>query len=128
MKLLRIAALGLVAPLFAQEGHPIVGSWHGNWGVNAKDRNDVTLILNYDGKNIIGMINPGVDVAKIQKASLEPAGWMVHIEADRKDKSGKLVHVVIDGKIEDVTYVRRAIVGTWMEGSAKGDFKVTRDE
>jgi hypothetical protein len=56
----------LTVPLIAQEGHPLVGSWRGDWGPNAKDRTDVTFILNYDGNNIVGMINPGPDVAKLQ--------------------------------------------------------------
>ena len=111
-----------------QEGHPLVGSWHGNWGPNAKDRTDVTFVLNYDGKNITGLVNPGPDAGKVQNASLDAGNWGVHLEADLKDRSGKPVHVIIEGKIEDVTSVRRAIVGTWMQGSMKGDFKVTRDD
>ena len=70
----RLAAyLIALAPLIipratpAQEGHPLVGSWHGNWGPDAKDRTGVTFILNYDGKNIVGMINPGPDVARLQR-------------------------------------------------------------
>jgi hypothetical protein len=118
----------LAGALLAQEGHPLVGSWHGNWGPNPKDRTDITFVLNYDGNNIIGMINPGPDAAKLQKATLDASNWGVHLEADIKDKSGSTVHVMADGKIEDVTSVRRAITGTWTQGSVKGDFKVTRDD
>ena len=106
----------------------MVGSWHGDWGPNAKDRTDVTFILNYDGKNIVGMINPGPDVAKLQNASLDASNWGVHLEADMKDRSGKLIHFVADGKVEDVTSARRRIVGTWSQGGMKGDFKITRDK
>jgi hypothetical protein len=126
---MRLAAFLLtLVPLMAQEGHPLVGSWHGDWGPNAKDRTDVTFILNYDGKNIVGMINPGPDVAKLQNASLEASNWGVHLEADMKDRSGKLIHFVADGKVEDVTSARRRIVGTWSQGGVKGDFKITRDD
>ena len=126
---MRLAAFLLtLVPLMAQEGHPLVGSWHGDWGPNAKDRTDVTFILNYDGKNIVGMINPGPDVAKLQNASLEASNWGVHLEADMKDRSGKLIHFVADGKVEDVTSARRRIVGTWSQGGMKGDFKITRDK
>jgi hypothetical protein len=118
-----LLCVAMAAPLPAQEGHPLVGTWHGTWGPNAKDRTDVTLVLNWDGKDITGMINPGPDALKLQKATLEPGNWGIHFEADTKTG----VHVVIDGKIEDVTNVRRAIVGTWTQGNAKGDFKVTRD-
>jgi hypothetical protein len=126
-KLIYVTAV-LAGSLLAQEGHPLVGSWHGNLGTSAKDRTDVTFVLNYDGKNITGLINPGPDAAKVQNASLDAGTWGVHLEGDLKDRSGKSVHIVMDGKIEDVTSVRRAIVGTWTQGSAKGDFKVTRDD
>jgi hypothetical protein len=88
----------------------------------------VTFVLNYDGRNITGLVNPGPDSGKVQNASLDPSNWGVHFEADVKDKSGKPVHVTFDGKIEDVTSVRRAIVGTCTQGAVKGDFKVTRDD
>ena len=126
---MRLAAFLLtLVPLMAQEGHPLLGSWHGDWGPNAKDRTDVAFILNYDGKNIVGMINPGPDVAKLQNASLDASNWGVHLEADMKDRSGKLIHFVADGKVEDVTSARRRIVGTWSQGGMKGDFKITRDK
>ena len=126
------AYLIVLAPLIrttmAQEGHPLVGSWHGNWAPNAKDRTDVTFILNYDGKDIVGMINPGPDVARLQKATLDASNWGVHFEADMKDRSGKMVHVIVDGKIENVTSRTRKIVGTWTQGGVTGDFEVTRDD
>ena len=124
------ASLALVAPVMAQEGHPLSGTWHGTWGVqggpNSKDRIDVTLVMSWDG-TLSGILNPGLRSAKLQKAALDASNWGVHFEADLKDKSGAMVHVVADGTIEDVTNVRRSIVGVWTQGSAKGDFKVIRD-
>jgi len=123
-----IAAL-MAAATFApaQEGHPLVGAWHGTWGANDKDRNDVTVVMNWDGKEITGMINPGLDSMKIQKATLDPSSWAVHFEADTKDKSGAMVHISADGKLEDLTNVRRSLTGTWTQGSVKGNFKIKRD-
>jgi len=84
-------------------------------------------------ENITGLINPGPESIKLSKASLEPSfdpkGWGVHFEADAKDHDdGKPAHFVIDGKIENLTSIRRSIVGTWSHGNVKGDFKVTRDQ
>jgi hypothetical protein len=125
-------SLAVLTPLLAQEGHPLVGTWHGDWGPTATHRNDVTLVLDWDGKNITGLINPGPESIKLSKAALEPSsdpkGWMVHFEADAKDHDGKPVHFLIDGKIENLTSIRRSIVGTWSHGNVKGDFKVTRDQ
>jgi hypothetical protein len=116
----------LALPLLSQEGHPLVGTWHGNWGANAKDRNDVTVVMNWDGKNISGMINPGPGSLKLS-GTLDPSNWTVHLLADGKDASGKPLHVEIEGKIENLTNVRRYVVGTWTEGATKGDVKITRD-
>ena len=122
-----LLCLVLVAPAPAQEGHPLVGSWHGTWGPNAKDRTDVTLVMEWDGKEVTGILNPGLNSAKLQKATLDPSTWTLRFEADLKDRSGAAVHVVAEGKIEDITNARRSIVGAWTQGAAKGDFKITRD-
>ena len=83
-------------------------------------------------QNISGLINPGPESIKLTKATMEPSfdpkGWTVHFEADAKDHDGKPVHFMIDGKIENLTSIRRSIVGTWNHGGVKGDFKITRDQ
>lgn len=124
-----LACFALSAPAFAQEGHPLVGTWHGSWGPDDKTRSDVTLVITFTGKGqvISGVVNPGSNSAPIQKATLDPANWAVHFEADAKDSGGKPIHYVVDGKIEDIGSVHRSIVGTWTAGTARNNFKVTRD-
>jgi len=117
-----LVAAALLSVASAQEGHPLTGTWHGTWGPDAKTRNDVTVVMQWDGKEISGMVNPGPDSVKLENAKLTPAGWMVHFEGDAKG-----VKLVVDGKIENLTNVRRVIAGTWVQGSVKGDFKITRD-
>lgn len=126
-KLWIVVLLLLPAYVAAQEGHPLVGTWHGSWGTNAKDRTDLTLVMNYDGKTIIGMINPGPDSMTLRATSLDPATWTVHFEADGKDASGKKVSVVAEGKIENITNARRSLTGSWSQGQMKGEFKLIRD-
>jgi hypothetical protein len=89
----------------------------------------VTLVITFTGKRqvISGVMNPGSNSSPLSKASLDPATWGVHFEADAKDAAGKPVHYVVDGKIENLGSVHRSIVGTWMAGTTKNDFKVTRD-
>jgi hypothetical protein len=120
--------LALIIPAFAQEGHPLTGTWHGDWGPTPTHRNDVTIVLDWDGKNINGLINPGPESIKLSKATLDPSTWSVHFEADAKDHNGNPVHFVVDGKIQSLTAIRRSIVGTWNHGNVKGDFKVMRDQ
>ena len=123
MACLLVSLLCATAP--AQEGHPLVGTWRGEWGPNAKQRNDVTFVLEYDGKNVTGIINPGFESMKLQKVTLDPATWTVRFETETKDASGKLIPVVIDAKFEDVTNRNRSLAGTWTQGGVKGDFKIT---
>ena len=121
------ACLGLAALGFAQQGHPLTGTWSGDWGPSATQRNVVTFVMNWDGKQVTGLINPGPDSIPIASINLDPANWTVRIEADAKDQSGKPVHISADGKLEDIGSYHRTIKGTWQQGSTKGDFRITRD-
>ena len=120
--------LGAIVTLVAQEGHPLVGTWHGTWGPNATERHDVTLVLEFDGKAITGIMNPGLDSARFDRITLEPSTWSVHFEATPKQAAGRAAPIVIDAKIEDVTSRRRSLTGTWTQGATKGDFKASRDD
>jgi hypothetical protein len=61
----------IAAPIWAQEGHPLKGSWLGDWGPNKTQRTQVVVVLDWDGKNITGTINPGPDAIPLSKATLE---------------------------------------------------------
>ena len=131
--LARVLCLGVLAvaaaltlPAFSQEGFPLKGSWLGSWAGNAQLGDNILLILDWDGKHITGMINPGTDNIPVAKASLDPNGWVVKIEADAKDKAGSAVHYVIDGKIENIELPNRSIVGNWSSQKGKGAFEVSR--
>jgi hypothetical protein len=122
-----IAFVAIAANASAQFGHPLKGSWSGDWGAGPNNRTRVLLDLNWDGKTITGTINPGANGTPLKVARLDPATWAVHFEADGKDQSGANVRYVIDGKIENVGAYARVITGTWTQGNAKGDFKLTRN-
>jgi hypothetical protein len=115
----------LALPLLAQEGHPLVGTWRGTWGPSTEERHDVTFVMEYDGKTVTGIINPGFESMRLSKVTLDPASWTVRFETEAKDKSGKAIPVVIDAKFEDITNRHRSLVGTWTQGTTKGDFKIT---
>ena len=114
------------SPIAAQEGHPLKGSWLGTWAGNTVHSPDIVFVLNWDGKAITGTINPGTDNIPIKNATLNPQGWIVHLEADAKDAKGQAVTYVIDGKIENLHVPNRGIVGTWRSQRGKGEFKASR--
>ena len=121
-----LAFLAVAISGLAQQGHPLTGTWNGDWGPTPTDRTQITMVMTWDGKAVNSIINPGVDSAA-GIVSLDPTNWTVHFEADLKDKSGKPVHVIADGKLEDVGAYHRTIIGTWRQGTVNGNFKLVRD-
>ncbi len=118
----------LTLPILAQEGHPLTGTWYGDWGPTPTHRNQITVVMSWDGKSVTGIINPGPDVIPIKMAILDSTKWTVHIEADAKDNQGQPVRFVADGKLENIGSYNRTITGGWNHGATKGDFKLRRDD
>ena len=117
-----------LASAAAQEGHPLVGTWYGDWGPTPKARHDVTVIMTWDGKAIGGTIDPGPDAVPFKTATLDSSTWTVHVEAERPAKGPTAaIRYVIDGKLADLGSYNRTLSGTWSDGATKGDFKLTRD-
>ena len=121
--------LTMAVPLLAQEGHPLTGTWTGDWGTANVPRTHLTLVMNWEGDDkIAGVINPGPDAIPIQNIVINFTNWTVRIEAEGKDADGKAVRVQAEGKIEDLGSPRRKLTGTWRQGTVMGDFKVTRQQ
>lgn len=122
-----LIALLLAAPALAQFGHPLKGTWSGDWGPTKDSRTRILLELHWDGKAITGTINPGPKAVAIKKAELNPDTWGVHIEGEGKDAAGAVVRYVIDGKLENIGAYQRILSGIWTEGGKKGDFRLVRN-
>lgn len=118
-------ALGALAAT-AQEGHPLTGTWSGDWGPGASQRTHITMVMAWDGKTISGTINPGPDAIAVEAVALDVTNWTVRFEADAKAASGP-VRISAEGRLDDIASAHRTIIGTWRQGTAKGDFKLTRD-
>ena len=73
-----------------------------------------------------GRSTPAPTTSPIKNATLNPDGWVVHLEADAKDKAGAAVTYVIDGKIENLPMPNRSITGTWKSQRESGAFKISR--
>jgi hypothetical protein len=203
-----VSAVAAVSAL-AQEGHPLRGTWIGDYGPNKATRTQAFIVLDWDGKALTGTINPGTDNIALTVATLTPppppaprggggggggggrggggggarggggrggdaaaipatpaAGapaaaaegqggrggrgggggglgnqigpppdpnapvappppppeWPVHLEGTARNG----VKHVIDGKIMNVGLANRYLEGTWMIGTTKNDFRLTR--
>jgi hypothetical protein len=126
MSLIGLAATLLVGlSALAQAGHPLKGSWSGDWGPRADQRNRVLLLLDWDGKEITGVINPGRNAVPLTSATLDPSDWTVRLEARGPGQDGSMVPYVIEGKVENLgSWTNRRISGTWRRGDEVGDFLV----
>lgn len=132
-KMRRVAAVlafliaGFAVAVTAQEGHPLTGTWHGDYGTSPAQRTQMVFLMHWDSKKVEGKVNPGANSIPLKVATLDASKWMVHFEADMKDPSGKPMPMVFDGKLDNVGSYNRTITGTWTSGAQKGDFKLTRD-
>lgn len=68
-----VAAIAVMSSLqvVAQEGHPLKGTWYGDFGSTpAGPRRDLTVVMNWDGTTISGTVNPGKTAVPIKTATL----------------------------------------------------------
>jgi hypothetical protein len=117
MAIASVAAGLITLSASGQEGHPAKGSWIGEWEGNTINGESLLMIMNWDGKNITGIINPGTDNIEISRASLNPDNWSIHIEAGS---------YVLDGDFARLELPNRSISGTWRNGNSSGDFEIVR--
>ena len=119
-----IVLVAMVTSAFAQD--TVSGTWSGDWGPSAYDRNPVTLSLKWDGKALTGNVTGGEGVAEpipIQKATFDAKTGAVHMEVETKNpRTGGTVRFIIDGKVD-----KGMMTGSWNHDNRKGDFKLTKN-
>jgi hypothetical protein len=120
-----VIALGAASAL-AQEGHPLTGTWSGDWGPGTTQRTHITMVMTWDGKTVSGTINPGPDAVAVPAIALDVTNWTIRFEAEAKGASGP-VRISAEGRLDDLASSHRTITGRWQQGTTKGDFKLTRD-
>jgi hypothetical protein len=123
----------IAAAAVAQEGHPLTGTWYGEYD-SGKQKRDLTIIMKWDGKQTTGTMNPGPDAVPIASAALDitpgkpapegrdstegiPPVFKVRFEAGG---------MVFEGTIQNPVAGNRRITGTWMRGNEKGTFQLRR--
>lgn len=107
----------------AQEGHPLVGTWQGNWG---EENNFLTLIMNWDGQGINGIVNPGPQSSEIESARLDSSRWHVEMNIPLIDETGNTETLLLDGQLENVATRTRSFHGTWHYQGQSGSISLIR--
>jgi hypothetical protein len=113
-----------IVPAFAQQqagADPITGKWSGDWGPSRFDRNRVTVEFKLAGKTVTGTVNSEGKVVQIKNGAFDPKTNALHMEADSPGPGDRIVHFVIDGKLEN-----NMLTGSWNHDVRKGDFKITK--
>ncbi len=116
-----VAALALPIPVTAQEGHPLAGTWYGDYTVAGQKR-DLTVIMKWEGTAASGLVNPGPDAKKLtsvtmaitpgkpnEKASTEGIPPLFHV---RFEFDG----MIFEGDIQNPVAGNRRISGMWTSG------------
>lgn len=121
-----LAAL-LASQAVAQHGHPLVGSWSGDWGPTAAERTRLLLTLEFSvDQEISGFIYENGVRIPLRSANLDPSTWTVTMTAERESADGITTQYDIEGKIENLgSATQRRIAGVWRKGDRSGDFSVT---
>lgn len=121
---LLVGAAAMAAP--AQEGHPLTGTWSGDWGPSATARTHITMVMSWDGKVVRGTINPGPDSVDVPSIQLDVNNWTIRFTATATRATG-VEAIAAEGRIDDLGSPHRTVAGTWRQGSSTGTFKLTRD-
>src|SRR5215212_9625623 len=65
-----VAAVTMGVAVRAQEGHPMTGTWYGEYGTGAA-RKDLTFVMKWDGSKVSGLANPGPGATPITSVTLD---------------------------------------------------------
>ena len=113
--------------VFAQHGHPLVGTWSGDWkAADGKTTGRVLVVIKFDADQVIsGNIIENSIRAPITEATLDPATWTVMLKAEQTEAGGAVTPIEIRGVIENLgSATERAIVGTWEKGHARSELRL----
>jgi hypothetical protein len=136
--LLVVAAPGVVA----QEGYPLTGTWYGDWGTDT-ERHDLTVVLDWDGREPSGFVLHGPDQIPIKSVVMEvtpaipaPEGepstsgtlpeFHVRFDIEAPNAAGGIDIFAFDGEILNAIAGNRRIRGTWTCGGETGTFQIRR--
>jgi hypothetical protein len=120
--LLGILLLAATAAV-AQEGFPLDGTWRGERQAAGETPATIVMVMQWDGKKVTGVINPGPKAIQITDAKLIPEGWRVTVAA--KNASGQPIS--FDGTLADLGKYNRSIAGKWTEGGRSYDVRMVHE-
>lgn len=141
MRITIVRALILVTALVAlgvrttaQEGHPMTGTWYGDYG-SGSAKKDLTFVMKWDGTAVTGLLNPGAGATPIKSVVLDILPGKAGSRSLNNPEGPEAVppvfnvkiqvgDLVLDGKMLNPVGGNRSIVGTYTKGAEKGPFQI----
>jgi hypothetical protein len=126
-------ALLIAVRAVAQEGHPLAGTWYGDY-TTGQQKTDITVIMKWDGKSVTGLINPGPNskpltsvVMDITPGKPAPQGQqstsgIPPVFKTRFEVDG----MTFEGTLKNPVAGNRQLIGTWKRGNQSGTFQIRR--
>ena len=122
-RLMACALLAVISAASAQEGFPLDGTWRGERDAGKDGPQTVVMVMQWDGRQVTGVINPGPKSLTIKEGQLDPEGWKVSLTAETK--TGQ--KVTFEGTLEELGSYHRHVNGTWKEGGRSYSVRMVRE-
>jgi hypothetical protein len=108
--------------VLAQEGHPYEGTWRGTIGTGDAAR-AVVMIIDYDGEQLNGMIDPGRNSYRFENATHDAPNWKIDVTT--QNRAGETI--AFSAVMHEIGAVNRYMEGTWTQGGQEQAFRITRE-
>jgi hypothetical protein len=114
-----LSCLLLALSALAQEGHPLTGTWSGDWGATPTQRTHLTLVMGWDGRaSRAPSIPTGRDSARKRVRGRDELEF---VSRRWKDASGKAVHTAEEDRGPE--FGAPETIRHRTQGTTKGDSK-----
>ncbi len=115
--------LAVAAVTGAQEGFPLDGTWRGETTAKDGSHRTIVLVMQWDGKQVNGTMNPGPESTEFTGGKLNPEGWKFTLGF----KNAQGVNVKFDGTISNLGKYNRVLSGKWTEGTSSLDIRFVHE-
>jgi hypothetical protein len=107
----------------AQEGFPLDGTWRGETTAPDGSHRTIVLIMEWDGEQISGTINPGPKGVDFTTGKLNPEGWKFTLDA--APATSAPIHFI--GTLSSLGKYDRVLAGKWTEGGSTIEVRFVRE-
>jgi|SRR5687767_6046632 len=126
------AAVVIAVSAQAQEGHPLAGTWYGEY-TTGKQATDLTVIMKWDGKSVTGLINPGPNSKPLAAVGMDITPGKPAAQGERSSAIPPVFKVRFDvdgmtfeGTLKNPVAGNRQLTGTWKRANQSGTFQIRR--